>query len=214
MALADLKTRLLTTALETLQVGAVLVDIDGVVLDANRCAEAVLERRGGLRLEGRRLCAEEAEDAAVLKRLVSEAAGDVKGSPARTAHVLAISRGEGAAPIVAFVTPIRSTPGGAPWQKQGATLVLLSDPSELPMLSIEALRHLYGLTPAEACVAAPIARGSGVAETAAALDVSVSTVRAQLQQVFAKTDTRRQMELVRLLLTGPGAPGSLGVPVA
>ncbi len=67
------------------------------------------------------------------------------------------------------------------------------------------LQALYGLTAAEARLALGLAQGRGLDEMAAALGLSRHTVRTQLKQVFAKSGTRRQPELVRLLLTGPAA---------
>jgi DNA-binding CsgD family transcriptional regulator len=42
-----------------------------------------------------------------------------------------------------------------------------------------------------------------VDEIAEALDVGVATVRTHVQRLLAKTGTRRQSELVRLLVSGP-----------
>jgi DNA-binding CsgD family transcriptional regulator len=62
------------------------------------------------------------------------------------------------------------------------------------------LRALYGLTPAEAKVAAGLAEGRTSAEIAARHSVSIGTLRNQLKAVFFKTGARRQAELVRLVL--------------
>jgi DNA-binding CsgD family transcriptional regulator len=48
-----------------------------------------------------------------------------------------------------------------------------------------------------------LAGGIDPKEAAAQLEVALSTVRSQLKSIFAKTDTSRQSELVRLLLLGP-----------
>ena len=63
------------------------------------------------------------------------------------------------------------------------------------------MRRLYGLTMTEADVAVRIARGADLQEISDELSVSIATVRKHLQHVFDKTDTHRQAELVRLLLT-------------
>jgi DNA-binding CsgD family transcriptional regulator len=61
------------------------------------------------------------------------------------------------------------------------------------------LRRLYGLTAAEAAVAVQIARGEGLQAAADNLRVTLPTVRTHLQRVFAKTQTRRQAELTRVI---------------
>ena len=59
---------------------------------------------------------------------------------------------------------------------------------------------MHGLTRAEARLAATLAKGISLEEAAAALSISVHTVRSQLKAVFAKTGVTRQAELVALLL--------------
>ena len=56
------------------------------------------------------------------------------------------------------------------------------------------------VTPAEARVACALVRGLSPQEAADACGVALGTVRTQLKAVFAKTRTRRQAELVRLLI--------------
>ncbi len=82
-------------------------------------------------------------------------------------------------------------------------LVAVSDapPAALGM-ELDA-RARFGLTPAEGRLAAAIAEGCSLRDAADQIGVSVHTVRAQLGAVFAKTGTRRQADLVRLLLQRP-----------
>jgi DNA-binding CsgD family transcriptional regulator len=87
--------------------------------------------------------------------------------------------------------------------------VFLVDPDRRLELPLEALRQLYGLTPAEARLASLLAEGVGLPEAAAQLGITRETAKSTLHAIFAKTDTRRQAELVRRLLTGPGACTSL-----
>ena len=65
------------------------------------------------------------------------------------------------------------------------------------------LRALFGLTRGEAQVALGIAAGKCADEIAQERAVKVGTVRTQLKALRQKTDTDRQAELVRLLLTIP-----------
>jgi DNA-binding CsgD family transcriptional regulator len=60
----------------------------------------------------------------------------------------------------------------------------------------------YGLTPAEATVLELVAGGLRVSEIAEVLGVRVCTVRTHLSRVFSKTDTHRQLDLVRLVAVG------------
>jgi DNA-binding CsgD family transcriptional regulator len=75
----------------------------------------------------------------------------------------------------------------------------------VPLPDLESLRRRYGLTKAEADVALRVLDGTGLAPIAEELSISLSTVRTHLRHVFAKTDTHRQAELVRLLLDRAGS---------
>jgi DNA-binding CsgD family transcriptional regulator len=81
--------------------------------------------------------------------------------------------------------------------------LFVSDPDEAPQLSEERIRKLLGLTRAEAHVAAQLAAGACTQEIADRAGVQVNTVRCQLKQIYAKTETRSQADLIRLILTGP-----------
>ena len=72
------------------------------------------------------------------------------------------------------------------------------------------LRAEFGLTKAEARLALRLAEGSSLASAAQAFNVKLTTIRSQLQQVFAKTGTCRQTELVATILSrGYGTRGPL-----
>jgi DNA-binding CsgD family transcriptional regulator len=65
------------------------------------------------------------------------------------------------------------------------------------------LWNLYGLTAAEIFMAERLMNGDRPQQAAAALGIEVSTAPFHLGALFRKTDTRRQAELVRLLLSLP-----------
>jgi DNA-binding CsgD family transcriptional regulator len=69
------------------------------------------------------------------------------------------------------------------------------------MASTVQLRAAFGLSKAEARLALYLAAGASLASMAEAFDVKLTTIRSQLQQVFSKTGTSRQAELVALLLS-------------
>lgn len=78
-------------------------------------------------------------------------------------------------------------------------LVLIRERAAPLSLPPDTLRGAFGLTPAEARLAARLAGGDTLEHAADALNVTKETARSQLKQVFAKTETHRQSELVALL---------------
>jgi DNA-binding CsgD family transcriptional regulator len=79
--------------------------------------------------------------------------------------------------------------------------LFIRDPADAPPDRQATLSALYGLTPAEARVAEGLANGQTPAELAEHHSVTTGTLRNQLKAVFSKTGTRRQAEVVRLVLT-------------
>jgi DNA-binding CsgD family transcriptional regulator len=98
-------------------------------------------------------------------------------------------------PLVLHAVPIADRAASGPH-----TVVILVDLDETPRPQADALQKIFGLTPAEARLAIELATGKSSDEVADAAGVKVATVRKQLASVFAKTNTRRQPELIALLV--------------
>lgn len=84
-------------------------------------------------------------------------------------------------------------------------LVTLRDP-ELDAPDPALLQHLFGLTPTEALVAAGLAQGLDSTELARAMGVQPNTVQSHVKRVLLKSGTRRQSQLVSLILRSAAMP--------
>jgi len=78
-------------------------------------------------------------------------------------------------------------------------VILLSNPAHISALQWQAFRNAYQLTGAELRLAAALADGLSLDACSQKYRVSIHTARSQLKSIFAKTDTRRQSDLVRLI---------------
>lgn len=111
----------------------------------------------------------------------------------------------------ALPAPIVVARGGSPWLMIEAmpvtsasmevfngcrALLVLTDLTRPPIADAAVLGLAFGLTRAEARLAAAVCEGRDLETVATAFGVSRLTVRTQLKTVFAKTGTRRQAELV------------------
>jgi DNA-binding CsgD family transcriptional regulator len=118
--------------------------------------------------------------------------------------MLALRRQSLRQPLSATVIPVTRQPA-APLLEVGSTspaaLVLVTDPGTPSAPPEDALQCLYGLTPAESRLAAAFAAGDTLQDYAEATELSLNYVRWLLKQIEAKTDTRSQVELVRLLVS-------------
>lgn len=82
-----------------------------------------------------------------------------------------------------------------------AALVLTRARERIDETSPPDLQARFGLTEAEAGLAAALAAGEALSDYARRRGVRVQTARNQLQSVFQKVGVNRQSELVRRLLT-------------
>jgi DNA-binding CsgD family transcriptional regulator len=83
--------------------------------------------------------------------------------------------------------------------QSAAALILITDLERQPEVLGRRLVDLFGLTPAEACLATALAGGKRLEDVAAERGVRMPTVRTQMRRVLAKTGTDRQSDLMRLL---------------
>jgi DNA-binding CsgD family transcriptional regulator len=79
-------------------------------------------------------------------------------------------------------------------------ILFITDPEEVALVRRENLRQDFGLTPAEAGFTREVLKADGLQAAADRLGISLTTARTHLAHVFDKTGTRRQAELVRLIL--------------
>jgi DNA-binding CsgD family transcriptional regulator len=193
-------------ALEVVEQAVLLVDAHAAVRHANRAAEALL-RTGGLKTVAGALACDNLDDTRALRRLIG---GASTGRDDADCATLAVRRRSRQRPLSVLVAPLR---GEHPFQLQAvATAVLLvADPEQVRPAADVHLQALYGLTQAEARTAQALLDADRLADVADNLGVTLSTVRTHLQRAFEKTATRRQSELVRLLLAHRLPPaGSTG----
>jgi DNA-binding CsgD family transcriptional regulator len=82
-----------------------------------------------------------------------------------------------------------------------AVCVLITDPDGNRVLSVDRLREAFDLTEGESRLAARLAAGEGLRSAAQSMGITYGTARARLAEIFQKTETRRQGQLITLLLT-------------
>ncbi|MBD0275528.1 MAG: hypothetical protein ICV73_26805 [Acetobacteraceae bacterium] len=206
LADAEGDRRALAEALERLPRAAFVVDSAATVRFANAAGIALLkERDGGLRADaadGGALRAARPEETAILRGLVAAAVPGRRGADAPVAGGHAcLFRPPPRPPLVATAVPLSASglaEAGLP--PAPMALLLVADPEAKPKAPAPALlRDAFGLTKAEATVAARAAVGEGVPSLAAALAISEGTARLHLHRVFEKTGAHRQAELAAVL---------------
>lgn len=173
-----------------------LVDEAGKIRLTNRPGERLLGEGRGLTVHNGHLTAERAETARRLQQLVAAAtdrAGSLEGG------ALSVTSPGHRFPLALRVTPV----GGESlpiFCGPRSALICVTDLEVSVRPPERELRALFGLTVAEARVAAAIFDGLSVKEVAEAFEVSINTVRFQLARIYEKTGAPRQAELVKMMM--------------
>lgn len=175
--------RNLTELLGLLPEAVLLVDAVGKLVYLNPAAQRVVGRTPMWSLAGGTLSmrrkAEDRELREALARL----------SPARPRATIVLRSREGTPVAIADLHRLAS----------GVVAVRLSDPARRPAPSIARLRHIFGLTLAEARVAAGLLSGLGITAFATLHGVEPETVRSQVKRVRSKTGAHSQNEVLGIL---------------
>jgi len=190
-------------ALDAMSIAAFLVTSMRQVRHMNGLAAAQLQHEGGLRLDNGKLTATNSRENAQLELLISGAAASGRdGSDTMPGGAMKITWSGSQHALQVTVIP---TPDGLKADETiPCALVLVHDPSSLPRSRAAFMRHLYALTPTESRLADLLLGGLEVRDAANRLTMTIETARFHLKRVLAKTGTRRQTELMRLMLSLPG----------
>lgn len=192
-------------ALDAIPIGALLVNSDCTIRHANGRAKALLDEGDALMIARGKLAVRDGENGEELERLVRAAAtGELTKGLAAPRGALRLVRPKTGRFLQVTVVPVprRNNIAGA----GHAALVFVSDPNEVSASRAGLMRQLYRLTPTESRLADYILEGLEVREAAERLRITFETARFHLKRVLAKTGTRRQTELIRLMLSLPCVP--------
>ncbi|MEE7448696.1 LuxR family transcriptional regulator [Methylobacterium radiotolerans] len=176
---------------EHLEQGLAVTDRYGRAHFLNRAARAFVAR-GLLCLEHGGLRGAAPADSAALRRVIARCAAGHRGGSVRL-------EGAGGTLLVAA----SALPGTLGPIAEGAVLLRLIDPGTPRLPDPGILQDQFGFTPAEAALAVDILAGNDLAASATHRGITRNTARVHLRHLFEKTGTRRQAELMRLLLLCP-----------
>ena len=183
-----------TFAFDRFLVGVVIVDEKGSVRLMNKEAERILAEEDGLSVSQ-----------GVLKGSAPKQNSKLHEGIARAFHeesldeIVSFPRLTGGRPYLVLVPGQRFSAD----EKPEAVVLLLIDTEQRTKVSGETLVRLYNLTPSETRVALMLIDGKRLDQIAEELEVAQTTVVFHLKNLFRKTDTNRQADLIRVLLSVP-----------
>ena len=201
LAISDAGNLFSEAALDAMSIAAFLVADDGRIWHMNRLAGGYLEGAEGLRSHQGRLTATDSRENAQLQFLITGACGEKRASllPGGAMKIL-----RPAARTSLHLAIVPAPAQNRLEERSPCALVFVSDPSSQLKSRASLMRQLYGLTPTEARLADLLLEGLEVREIAERTNTTLETTRFHLKRVLSKTGARRQMELVRLMMSLPG----------
>lgn len=177
---------------------SLLVAADGRVIFCNRSAIATTLLSAGLCVDNGRLVAATTVDRAALAeaiRGVAKVAGSAAGDTARSVTLSAPGRQHLAVVSIHAAGKVFAAERG---EIDELVLVTSRNPHIDHDIHSCSFVKQFRLSPAQARVSVMIVSGHSLADTARKLHVSENTARSHLKEIFHKTNTHGQMELVHL----------------
>lgn len=190
----------LESVLDHTAIGLMMIDRGGRLLFANQTAGEILAAGDGIGRSNGALRAVNLVDGVNLQAALSHAISSDR-EPAASgpvkAPLLAFTRKKGP-PLIAAFLPAMSR--GAE-EGDVAAIMYLVDPQIDTEKMLTPLCRLYGLSPVETHLVCHLAAGETIASAAVQMHIKEPTARSYLKTIFIKTATKRQTELVVLMLS-------------
>ena len=189
----------LRSVLDRLDAAAFVVDEEGWILLANARSAEFLESFEGIEIRGGRLAAvSRAENRALLEAIAAAAESGVSAADPE-AKIVTLSCPSEPYPAMVSVIPASDGRIAALNEHQPAALLIAKDPNH-PNSSFDccAFTSIFKLTPVQGQLAGLILSGHSLSGASRKLRISENTTRSHLKQVYQKTNTHSQIELVHL----------------
>jgi DNA-binding CsgD family transcriptional regulator len=175
-----------------------LIDADGRLVHGNRSAGVHSMPSIGLCIEGGRLEAALPIDRPALCQAIHDVALSAARGTTDSTRAVTLSVPGGNHPAVVSVHAAGSVFDAGSGDVTELVLVTARNPGLAHDVQTCSFVKQFGLSPAQARVGVMIITGHSLVETARRLHVSDNTVRSHLKQIFQKSETHGQMELVHL----------------
>ena len=180
-------------AYEISGLGVAVIGLSGEVIRLNAAGERLIGQ--GIAMHNRHLVGQSPDATRALERALHKLI--FMDSSNALMPPVSLPR-HGRMPLLAYPVKLSRLAGNLFFD--GQVLLVFIDPQTRGRPPEGTLRKVWGLTPAEAKLASNLAAGDGLETVADQLRIASSTARKQLSNIFAKTGTHRQGELIAMLL--------------
>jgi DNA-binding CsgD family transcriptional regulator len=195
----ELEGRVMSAAFDRISRNVIVTDRNLEVAFANGGARELLAEHDGLNLDKDGfLTAATSEQTARLATWISKVCESNGEGPG---EAILLPDPNGRRPLEVLCARVASDHLLA-FSEQPLVLLFVTDPEQSAPAVDDVLIQMYGLTPAEARIAALLAEVNELKTVCRMLGIKESTGRTHLKRIFSKTDTNKQSALVKLVLSG------------
>lgn len=186
------------SVLNRFQIGLVVTNSAGEIVISNREAEAFLSARNGIGASRSNHLQASPEPFNQNLLGMIQAASAPEQNP-NFVSTMTVPKRDDTQDWLLDVQPLADIHGNIDGYFQGA-MIFITDPDRDEVISTVGMQKLFNLTDAESDICALLTTGHKAKDVADSRNVSIGTVRNQIQSVFDKTQTNSQLDLVRLAL--------------
>lgn len=192
---------MVSSLLDRLPVAILVVDSNSHIVQSNNMARKILQSGDLVYQQDGCVAVRDASISTMLADTVSKLANS---APAELHdHMLMLDKGnDDSDSLMAYLSPIKGVSDSL--NDHSNVAILISRPKSQPFVLPKSFMDLYGLTKKESEVASLLIRGYSAKEIAEIKFLSEHTVRSHIKALLAKTGLKRQTDLVRFVLSGPG----------
>lgn len=184
---------MLEGALDLLGLGIAFARKNGEVMYANRCAREFMDSYS---LAARPPAPKEKNWLYLLQGRLAQAVRGMEGP----AQIWSTANGH----LLIDIQPVQSETGGLGiLGRRGGTMLTMQERGKNHVPTLAQLTELFGLTHAEARTCLMLCQVESAQKCATQLNVSLATVRSQLQAAMQKTSTSKQAALISVIRSIP-----------
>jgi DNA-binding CsgD family transcriptional regulator len=199
---ATIARRAALEAFNSVPIGIIIADDNARILHLNRIAEDIVQQGRGLVVHNDLLAANTRADTARLRQTISDVIIKARHGGGTRAQAMSLYRSSSAHPLTITIKPMWCPDSDDPRRRLGPLVnLIVADLDRQMEAPADLLGRVFDLTPAESVVLERLVNGLTLQEIADVSGTSRNTVRNQLHIVFEKTGTRRQAELIKLVLS-------------
>ncbi|AML51702.1 response regulator [Falsihalocynthiibacter arcticus] len=199
-ALVGLSSTGAEAALNLIALGTVFLDETSKPVHSNRAAKRIVTSTDIIELDQDGFFSTDPISNRDLKRAIGNAVELAKAGEENVVGINLQQSGEASAILVLVCALPQSGKAGKGYPH---VALFISTPDQERTIPEALLMEIFDLTPTEARVAGSLARGNRASDVAKELGVTQTTMSFHLRNLFQKTGTNRQIDLIALILAGP-----------